>query len=176
MPRARNMADIDRDARAVDLRRQHLSYRQIANAMGLRSPSAAHEAVRRGLADALTEPADEVRQMELERLDSYAQIAWEVLHAEHLVVASSGKVALHPDTGMPLLDDGPKLAALDRLMRLSESRRKLLGLDAPVRAEVRHVDTFDADIARLVADMASGGQEPPAGHPEVLPVETKGTS
>jgi hypothetical protein len=35
-----------------------------------------------------------------------------------------------------LEDDAPVLAAVDRLLRIQERRAKLLGLDAPVRADV----------------------------------------
>src|SRR6266511_4058422 len=36
-----------------------------------------------------------------------------------------------------LTDDGPKLQAVDRLLRISESRRRLLGLGAPQAIDVQ---------------------------------------
>jgi hypothetical protein len=172
----RTIEQIDRDAKAVDLRRRHLTFRQIADQLGYASVASAYDAVHRGLLDAMREPADAVRNMELQRLDELGRAAWRVLYDKHYVVGSAGKVALHPDTGRPLVDDGPVLAAMDRLLKISEARRKLLGLDAPVRAEVRHVDSFDADIAALVAGLAAGGKGPAAGHPEVLDVADPGAS
>ena len=50
MPRRRSVADRDRDARAVELRRRHLNYRQIATEMGYAAQSGAYLAVQRGLA------------------------------------------------------------------------------------------------------------------------------
>jgi hypothetical protein len=174
----RTPEQIDRDSKAVELRRRHLTYRQIATQLGFASQSSAYDAVHRGLLDTIREPADYVRNFELERLDELGRAAWKVLYDRHYALAASGKIPLHPETGMPLVDDGPTLAAIDRLLKISEARRKLLGLDAPVKAEVTHVDagSFDADIARLMADMARRGQSPPAGHPEVLPMAGEGTT
>ena len=47
-----------------------------------------------------------------------------------------GKVITDPATGGAMLDDGPVVSAAATLMRIGESRRKLLGLDAPATAVV----------------------------------------
>ncbi len=171
--RTRAIEQIEHDARAVELRRQHLSYRQIAVRLGV-SHQAAFDAVKRGLADMYQEAANEVRQIEVERLDELATEAWKVLRTPHYTVSNSGKIVEHPETGELLLDTSPTLAAIDRLLKIQDRRAKLLGLDAPVKAEVKHVDSFDADIAALLADLASRSEGPPAGHPEVLQVAAEG--
>lgn len=151
----RTIAQIDKDARAVELRRRHLNYRQIARELGM-STSTAYEAVQRGLADTIAETNDEVRRQELERLDDLARASLRVLAAPHLVV-SQGRVARHPDTGEALVDSGPVLAAIDRLLKIQERRAKLLGLDAPSKVEVLTMDAVDAEIRKLSAELGVTG-------------------
>src|SRR5690606_7690573 len=59
---------------------------------------------------------------------------------------------------VPLLDDGPILAAADRLLKISERRSKMLGLDKPVQAEVTHkaeaVDSELLDVLKKVQERA----------------------
>lgn len=155
MPRARSVAQIERDAQAVELRRRGLTYRQIAAQMDVRSQKTAYEAVQRGLADAIQEPADEVRQLELDRLDEYQRHALKVLATPHFHV-SQGVVVVHPATDEPMPDDAPVLAALDRLLKISERRARLLGLDAPVRSRVEVIteDAVDAELKRLAEEIA----------------------
>lgn len=147
----RTIEQIERDARAVELRRRHLNYRQIARELDL-STSTAYEAVQRGLADTVAETNDEVRRQELERLDDLARASLRVLSKTHLVV-SQGKVAKHPETGEVLVDDAPVLAAIDRLLKIQERRAKLLGLDAPAKVEVLTLDAIDSEIRKLSAEL-----------------------
>lgn len=149
---ARSVHQVERDARAVELRRSHMNYRQIAAEMGFTAVSSAYEAVQRGLADTVAETNDEVRRQEVERLDDLARAALAVLTKTHIVV-SQGRVVLDPDTGQPLVDDGPVLQALDRLLKIQERRAKLLGLDAPSKVEVLTIDTIDAEIKKLSAEL-----------------------
>jgi hypothetical protein len=151
----RTVQQVDRDARAVELRRQHMNYRQIAAHLGL-STSNAYQAVQRGLADTVAETNDEVRRQEVERLDDLARAALTVLTKTHIVV-SQGRVVLDPNTDEPLIDDGPILQALDRLLKIQERRAKLLGLDAPAKVEVLTLNTIDEEIRRLSAELGVAG-------------------
>lgn len=156
--RERTVEDRERDARAVELRRRHLNYQQIAREMGYASKSSAYEAVQRGLNDTQAESNDEVRQMELERLDDLARVAQRAMNARHYVVSAGGKIVYHPDTGEPLIDHGPNLQALDKLIKIMERRAKYLPLDAPTRVEVFTLDAIEAEIRRLEAEL---GCQPP---------------
>lgn len=78
--------------------------------------------------------ADELRKVQLERLGEMRQSALEVLERFHYTV-SHGKV-IKDDDGAPLEDDTPRLAAIDRLLRVEERIAKLMGLDAPTRSEI----------------------------------------
>lgn len=129
----RGMDAVQRDAEAAELRGQGLSYRAIADAQGC-SVSVAYERVHRAFRETLTEPAEQARAVELARLENAHDAALAVLLREHVLI-SNGKVVFD-DAGAPIVDDGPTLQAIDRIRALSESRRKLLGLDAPQRHEL----------------------------------------
>jgi regulator of protease activity HflC (stomatin/prohibitin superfamily) len=140
----------ERDARAAALRAEGRTLQQIADELGFAAKSSARAAIRRALREIVRGPAEQLIAMEAERLDTLYEEALEVLQRTHATV-SHGKV-IKDDDGNPLLDDGPKLAAIDRLVKVRESYRKLLGLDAEqkvnvsgsVRYEVVGVD--DADL------------------------------
>jgi hypothetical protein len=141
------------DAQAARLRSRGLTYQQIADELGI-VKSSAHDAVQRALQDTLAEPADAVRQFELERLDEMWQAVMVVLKREHVTV-SQGRIVrarVLDDNGDPIivatntdgkpifreeevLDDGPILAAVGRLLDIQKRRAALLGLDAPQKVE-----------------------------------------
>ncbi|MEV0968503.1 hypothetical protein [Microtetraspora glauca] len=146
-----------RDAEACRLRAQNLTYQQIADELGMSSKGQAYEAVQRALKETVQEPADEVRQLELMRLDDLAQAAREVLNATHYVV-SQGRVVRLTRGGAPLEDDAPKLQAIDRLLKIQERRARLLGLDSPQRVSIDAQNLGD-DIKGLIAALAGGDED-----------------
>ena len=152
MPPVRKQETIERDAYAVELREKNMTYRQIAKELGFSSPRSAYEAVQRGNADAMHEPIDDARRLALNRLDRMARVAWKILEAEHYVTTTTGKIVEHPRTGEPIPDPGPVLAALDRISKFDEAKRKLLGLDAPVKTVT--LDAIDAELSSLDAEAA----------------------
>jgi len=167
MPRRRSSETMERDARAADLFRRGLSYRQIGAELGV-SGHSAFEAVRRAARDAATDAlaAAEALSLMLERQQDYRRAAYRVLTTRHYVTTQAGKVATGPD-GQPLLDDAPVLNALDRLVRIDQEEAKLLGLYAPAKSRVEVIteDAVDAECARLVqeiaeADGATGSRSP----------------
>jgi hypothetical protein len=149
----RSLETADRDAKAARLRSRGMSYRQIAAELGVEVASA-YDAVQRALKDALGEAPADVRRLELERLDQMEAAVWAVLERDHITV-SQGRVVrrrILDDNGDPIvagrdrddkpvfreedvLDDGPVLQAVDRLLKIQARRAALLGLDAPVKAE-----------------------------------------
>ncbi len=100
----------DRKRQALELRRAGFGFVAIAEKLGYRSVSGAYGAVMRGLKETLREPADDLRKMELERLDRAQVAIWQAVQRGNT-------------------------AAIDRLIRIMERRAKLLGLDAPLRYE-----------------------------------------
>ena len=148
---------MEKDARAADLFRRGLTYRQISEQMGWRSPNAAFEAVRRAAREAgrTSLAAEEALRMMLERQQDYRRHVYRVLAARHYHLTQAGDVATGPD-GQPLLDDAPVLNAVDRLVRIDVEEAKLLGLYAPAktRVEVITEDAVDAELARLAKEIA----------------------
>lgn len=136
----------ERRARAVAMRVAGTPWAAIASALGYSGPAAACKDVSRALEAsrrALGLAADELRELELARLDVAHQAAQEVLQARHLA-HSGGKVVRDVDSSgneVTLTDHGPVLAAIDRVVKVSESRRKLLGLDAPERIRSESTST-----------------------------------
>lgn len=126
----RTVDAVEWQARAVELRTQGWTYQRIADACGV-SVSAAHQAVVRYLEETRAvsrEAAEEVRRLELDRLDR--------------MLASIG----------PKAEDGD-LAAADRVLRIQERRAKLLGIDAPTSAIVTH-DAHPDTVRALMALVA----------------------
>jgi hypothetical protein len=142
---------LERDTEAVRLRALGHTWPEIARMTphgGYKTAAAATQAAARLLKrrrrDALQAPED-LRDIELERLDHMMRACLDILGRDHVLV-QGGKVVLtwtsYPDaalgelgTSAPMLDDGPKLAAVDRLLKISERRARLLGIDAPERVE-----------------------------------------
>jgi hypothetical protein len=153
VPRARSTETMEKDARALDLHYRGLGYRQIAEQMGWKSPAAAHQAIRRAIADTYSLSRAEAVRVHEERLAALERAFNRVLATKHYVTGSSGNVALHPETGAPLVDDGPVIQAGMALLRVSESGRKMLGLDEPRKIEVRNVDALDARLIELADQM-----------------------
>ncbi len=101
----------DKQLQALELRKAGVSYAAIAQRLGYRSGSGAHAAVGAALKRTQQEPADEVRRLELERLDG-------------MLLAIAGQIK------------GGNQGAIDRALGIMARRAKLLGLDAPVRQDV----------------------------------------
>ena len=107
----------ERRIKSLELRKNGATYRQIGVALGV-SYETAHRDVMRELAALAAQAhghAEDLRALETERLD--------------MVLLSLAKS----------VRDG-NLGAIDRWVRVSESRRKLLGLDLPVKQEVTGAD------------------------------------
>jgi hypothetical protein len=98
--------------RALELRRAGATYDQIAASVGFAGRSGAYKAVMATLKAMLREPAEEVRLLELDRLDAMLLGLW--------AGAKSGDI---------------KKAEL--VPKIMDRRAKLLGLDAPVKAMVQ---------------------------------------
>jgi hypothetical protein len=174
----RNPANIKRDIDAANLRSQGWPFERIAGELGYASRGKAYEGVQRALAEIPREGVEELRQMELERLDRLYLAALEVLERKHLTV-SHGKVISRfvglerdedgierlDDDGKTIsiyedvLDDGPILQAIDRALKIQERRAKLLGLDAPAKLEVLTLDAIDSEIRKLQAEFEGNPAE-----------------
>jgi hypothetical protein len=110
----------DRRAKALELRRAGLGYAEIARQIGVSGPGAAYKIVRDALKATYQEPADDVRKLELDRLDRLQLAMWKR--------ALGGK----DPAGNPV---PPDYEAVDRLFKIMKHRAELLGLKAPTVIE-----------------------------------------
>ena len=148
--RAREVARAERVAQAVELRRAGLTYHSIGLALGCTEANA-HRLVKRALRSAIKTPADALVQQELDELELMRKKTLAVLDAVHPLVSGGevvhqivrdgqGNPILDPRTNeplrLPLHDSKPVLAAISLLREIAESRRKLLGVDAPKKVSV----------------------------------------
>jgi hypothetical protein len=102
---------IERQAQALELHKAGVGYQVIADRLGYAGPSGAYKAVEVALQKTLQEPADELRGLELERLDRMQEGLWDK--------AIRGN-----------------LRAVDRVLKIMKRRSQLLGLDAPRQVAV----------------------------------------
>lgn len=130
----RTNASVQRDADASRLRSEGKTFQQIADALGYNDRGHAWRGIQRARVAILREPAEHLIQVESARLDELYVTALDVLERDHITV-SQGRV-VKDDDGVPVPDDGPKLAALRELRQIRESYRKLHGLDQPAKVAV----------------------------------------
>lgn len=111
------------------------TFQQIADALGLANRGNAYLYVQSGLritGAPVEQAAAEARAAHRARLEMATEAALQILENTHLTVSNGQIIRLD---GQPLPDDGPVLAAIDRIVKVSESLRKLDGLDAPAKVE-----------------------------------------
>lgn len=183
--KAKKVVIADRRTEMVRMRLAGHTFAEIAAVLDYTSASAASKDFSRVLEAQLTEQRTSIevyRETEILRLDSelerltrlYAKVE-RILDKFHVTV-QFGKVITVD--GAPLEDDSPALAAVDRLIRIEDARRrnserrsKLLGLDAAQKFEVLTLDALDAEAARLNDLLATtegeaaaaGGDSAPTG-------------
>jgi hypothetical protein len=135
-PRKAKTAEVaERRRKLIELRAKGTTWRDCADQLGYAGPAAACKDIERAIRirrNDLALAAADYREIEIEKLDLYERIAFEVLETKHFVFDRGVLVKADPDEegrARPVLDDGPKLAALDRLLKIQARRAKLLDLD-----------------------------------------------
>jgi hypothetical protein len=173
------VARAQRVAEAMRMRIDGKRYDEICAALGYNSTAAAAQDVTRAMAETLREPADDLRALELHRLDEAWQrlndarnVVLEVMARRHVTVSNGRVVTLNDE---PIEDDAPILQAIDRLnhiedrrLRIQERRAKYLGLDAPKQVVITD-DAIDSEIRALAEELdraaavEAAGTETPTG-------------
>lgn len=143
-----------REAEAIGLRATGWTYDDIAIQLGWSDESTARKAVQRALDRTVEKEAATYRQLQLARLLEMEKVVWEVIRTTHFATGfGSGLVYLITEDGKktPVLDDGPKLAAVDRLLKIEAQRTQLIGTAAPQR---RIVEVISEDVvARAIRNL-----------------------
>jgi hypothetical protein len=114
----------ERQQKALEMKRTGATYQQIAYALGYRNRSSAADAVTRAMRDTVSkETANELRLLELARLDSMWMVLW--------------PLTLKAD-----------LKAIDRCLRIMERRAAICGPNAPTK--VRMPVITEADFLKAI--------------------------
>jgi hypothetical protein len=108
----RRLDAVEKERQALELRKAGVTFDVIAQRLGYAHPSGAYRAVMSGIQKTLQQPADELRQLELARLDAMLTGLW-----------TGARQGNH--------------SAVMSVLRIMERRAKLLGLDAPTVIEWR---------------------------------------
>jgi hypothetical protein len=157
----RSAETIEQDARAWELRVEHLTYQQIGGELGITNEGV-RQAVERHARTIPAEAVADVKQIVLEELDVMSRHLLEGIDRDHLRITQSGRVVMHE--GEPVLDHGPAIRAIAQLLRVQERKARLVGLDAPTRRAVDVIthDMFieaiadpEADEARVEAELGA---------------------
>lgn len=179
-------ADMElRRAKALSLRARHATYRQIAQALAC-DVATAYRLVQGGLLELrqdATETADEIRRLELERLDDLAQGLQAKLDRQVVEVPemSAGGVP----TGRTLRYANPDELTVKTMLDIMRRRADLLGLDAPKQiggpdggpipiAAVDARELLLAKVNEMASRLAAQVAPNPTASVEMLP--TNGTA
>jgi hypothetical protein len=134
---------LEKERQVVALRAQGMTWAQIADSVGYADASGSRDAYMRAASRVVVDDINEMRNLELQRLDN--------IQSAHWLNAMGGDVS-----------------AANLVLKVIESRRKLLGLDAPtninVKAEVISYDpdSIQAELSRLYSAYALTSNSEPA--------------
>ena len=160
----------ERRAEVLRLRLDGHTLQAIGDRLGIRADSV-HDIITRALRDMTREPAEQLLDLELARLDSLYAEAMNVLRSftpllhngkivQIPVINRDGEIVKDPDTGHPLTciaeDKASRLAAIAAAVRVMERRAKLTGLDAATKLQQEVTVTTDEkpahDLQKLDMD------------------------
>lgn len=122
---------VDKEMKVLELRRAGLTWHRISEETGYADATGAYAAYKRAVKRTLQQPADEIREQELDRIDRLQLAAWQN--------AMKGDVK-----------------SIMAIIKLMERRAKLLGLDTPIKIQ-QEVTTWDGNesIDRAVRELAA---------------------
>jgi hypothetical protein len=110
---------------ALEYRKSGMSYRAIADRIGVKSSATTYRYIQNALLNLVKEPAEGVRALEIERLDQALVAIW------------------------PKIIDGC-LFSIKTMLSIMERRAKLLGLDAPAKSEFTGAGGALLDLSLVV--------------------------
>lgn len=113
---SRKLTAAQKRARVIELRMAGHTWQTIADQVGYANKGGAYKAWQQALAEITREPAEELRQLELDRLDRMLASVW--------------PAAINPAN--PTVQH----KAIDRVLAIEQARNRLLGLAAPTRIMV----------------------------------------
>ena len=137
--RAGKVEVLRREQTVMELRAQGWTWQRIADETGYANPSAAKVAFDNAIKRTMQPIADEVRTLELERLDRFLSYLW------------------------PKIEQGDP-TAIDKGLKIMDRRAKYLGLDAPLKQEIEVTNydggsEVDRELQRLIRLLETGNSE-----------------
>lgn len=145
-----NVEDAKLRAEAARLRAKGWTYARIADHLGYSDRASVSNAVKQVLAETAQDAGDEFRNLKREQLRMLTEATYEILERQHIQVSNGRVVFLNEE---PLQDPGPALAALNLLLKINESERKLEGADEPARVSVE-AQQIGAEIANILEQLS----------------------
>lgn len=141
------LATVEQDAKIVGLKREGLTFEQIASRLDI-SKATAHRGFYRALRRVAAPGVEAIREDQLARIEQSREVLNDIIAARHLVV-SNGQIVR--DDGEPLPDDTVAMNAIALRDRLDDREAKLVGaypetkvsLSGGVRYEVVGIDASD---------------------------------
>lgn len=121
---------------------------EIAERHGLSQPQVS-DIINQARAAVPAEDAVKAKQEHLEVMRTLAQVAGDLVDMPLPPAYSNGRPVVD-ENGQYVRDLGPRLAALDRQVKINERVAKVLGLDAPVQADIR-VSELENQVAEAAA-------------------------
>ena len=119
----------DKENKVLELRRAGLTWQRIAEEVGYSDHTGAYAAYKRALKRTQQQPADELREAELDRIDRLQLALW--------------PKAMKGDN-----------ASINTIVRLMERRARLLGLDTPIKVQNDVVVIDGGDLDERVRQFA----------------------
>lgn len=128
---------IDKEKRVLELKRSGATWDAIAEVVGYANGSGAFKAYKRAMVRTLQQPADELRDAEVDRLDRLQRAYWFEAIGDR--------------------DNPPQHKSAELILKIINIRADLLGLKAPtkIQAEVVSYDAsgIEADIERIAHNL-----------------------
>lgn len=127
------------------------------------------QVMKRNRTELLTNSLAGLRAMEDLKLDELERRQYQIASRPHYHVTATGRVATDAE-GKPVVDEALNSKALDSLLRISESRRKLHGLDSATHVKVQvQDDDVRSAVAATLAALGELGQGQQTEIPEPAP-------
>lgn len=136
--KAQRAATAARRANAIVLRLAGLDYDTIAQRLDYADRAAAYKDIERALQANIAQQAqsaDALREVELMRLDRLQAAAWQA--------ATRGE-----------------LRAIETVLKVIDRRCRILGMDAPIKADITVSDAITTEIERLAAQLGIADEVP----------------
>lgn len=134
---------------------------ELADQFGLSQPQVS-DIIARVRASIPEEDLAAARSDHLDVLRTLSKVAADIMVTGPTPAYSNGRPMVNDD-GSPVMDHSTQLQALDRIVKITERVSKVLGLDAPVKADVTVSEQADrageAAAAEAIARMADHTRE-----------------